>query len=229
MPNATCLQVTGGLIMRNKSPKLFLIVGNPASGKDELIEAVHVIGSLHAEIVPKHTDRSWRIGDDDEMICYDLPDFDNPEKRIENPNYDLENCDISYINYGTTYGIKTSLIWDKLRQGITQVLVVSNKDALNALKATFDDLAIVVYVYAQISSSRYREIEEKKQLDKKRKDPNYTIDYEYINQRVNDFDQAWKLYEDNFMLFNHVFIYADKKEDLFDQIFRLFRAYERGF
>ncbi len=215
--------------MRNKSPKLFLIVGNPASGKDELIEAVHVIGALHGEIVPKHTDRSWRIGDDDEMICPDMPDPINSENTIINPNHDLKNCDITYINYGTTYGIKTSVIWDKLRQGITQVLVVSNKSALNKLKETFDDLAVIVYVYAQITSLEYREIEEKKQLDKKNKDPNYIIDYDYINQRVNDFDLAWKLYEDNFMLFNHVFIFADKKEDLFDQIFRLFRAYERGF
>lgn len=36
------------------------------------------------------------------------------------------------------------------------------------------------------------------------------------------------LFVNNFDKFNHVLIYEDKYEDLYDQLFRLFRAYERG-
>ena len=204
--------------MTKNTPRLFIVVGNPASGKDELIAAVNVIGSLHAEIVPKHTNRPWRAGDDAEMICCDGPN---------QAEFDLKNCDIVYTNYGSDYGIKSSYIWGKLKNGISQVLVVSNKDALNKLKKMFGDLAVVIYVYAPITSDEYRAIEEKKQKDKQKVDPEYVINHSYIDERVHNFDMAWKLYEDNFILFDHVFIYADKREDLFDQIFRLFRAYEK--
>lgn len=36
------------------------------------------------------------------------------------------------------------------------------------------------------------------------------------------------LFVDNFDKFDHVLIYEDKYEDLYDQLFRLFRAYEKG-
>ena len=36
------------------------------------------------------------------------------------------------------------------------------------------------------------------------------------------------LFVNNFDKFNHVLIYEDKYEDLYDQLFRLFRAYEKG-
>lgn len=204
--------------MSRYTPRLFIVVGNPASGKDELIAAVNVIGTLHAEIVPKHTNRLWIVGDGSEMIC---PNGPNSQQ------YDLDNCDITYLNYGTKYGIKSSYIWSKLKKGINQVVVVSNKDALNKLKKMFGDLAVVIYVYAPITSDEYRASEEQKQQKKQTSDPKYIINQEYIDERVHNFDMAWKLYEDNFLLFDHVFIYADKQEDLFDQIFRLFRAYEK--
>ena len=41
--------------------------------------------------------------------------------------------------------------------------------------------------------------------------------YKELSMFVNNFDK-----------FDHVLIYEDKKEDLFDQVFRLFRAYENG-
>jgi len=205
------------------------VVGSPASGKDELISAVNILGSLHAEIVPKHTNRTWRPGDDVEMICEWMPDPTNENgPYIRNEDYDLDGCDITYLNYNTKYGIKTNTIWEKLRTGISQVLVVSNKEALNELRHKFGKLAIILYVYSQITREEYLEKERVKEEKKKKTDSNYVSDPDYLKQRADNFDMTWKLYEDNFMLFDHVFIYADKEEDLFDQIFRLFRAYERG-
>lgn len=213
--------------MQNFTPRLFLVVGNPASGKDELISAVHIIGSLHAEIVPKHTDRNWRPGDDDEMICAFVPD-DNTGEMVKNDNYDLKGCDVQYTNYGNTYGIKTSYIWDQLLSGRFQVLVVSNKKALNKLKSIFGHIAVTIYVYSHFSREDYRKKEYERERTKQEQLPNYIINQEYIDMRVEAFDMAWRLYEDNFLLFDHVLIYADKQEDLFDQIFRLFRAYEKA-
>ena len=115
--------------MINYTPRVFVVVGSPASGKDELIKAVNLLGSIHAQIVSKHTNRDWRWDDEEEMICKRI--LDNTGKMVKNPNFDIENCDIVYHNYGTIYGIKTDDIWEGLKEGIHQVLVVSNIDALN--------------------------------------------------------------------------------------------------
>lgn len=217
--------------MHNFTPRLFLVVGSPGSGKDELMTAVNTIGSLHAEIVPKHTSRLQNTDDGDEMICRAWIDEDG-NTEIPNPKWDLEGCDVKYENFGTYYGIKTSAIWDRLRQGIMQVAVVSDSDALNQLKGKFGNLAVVVYVYSQISREEYREKQIEKKLNPKNRNAKTELtgdDLAYIEKRVADFDKAWQIYVDNFMLFDHVLIYADMQEDLFDQVFRLFRAYERGF
>lgn len=215
--------------MQSYTPRLFIVVGNPASGKDELISAVNILGSLHAEIVPKHTNRPWRPGDDDEMICELMPNPDDYNlPLVHNNKYDLKGCDIIYTNYDTQYGIKTEEIWNKLCTGISQVLVVSNRDALNNLKKIFGSLAVILYVYSQITKEEYLSREKEKEEKKANSDPNYIINSDYLNQRAENFEQTWMLYQNNFLLFDHVFIYADKEEDLYDQIFRLFRAYEKG-
>ncbi len=217
--------------MHNFTPRIFLVVGSPGSGKDELMTAVNTIGSLHAEIVPKHTSRIRNADDGDEMICRAWLDQDG-KTEISNPRWDLDGCDVRYENFGTQYGIKTVEIWNKLRQGIMQVAVVSDSDALNQLKGKFGNLAVVVYVYSQISREQYREKQIQNKLNPKggtAKSELTDDDLIYIEKRVTDFDKAWQIYVDNFMLFDHVLIYADMQEDLFDQVFRLFKAYERGF
>ena len=113
-----------------------------------------------------------------------------------------------------------------------QVAVVSDSDALNQLKGKFGNLAVVVYVYSQISREQYREQQIQNKLNPKngtKKSQLTEDDLAYIEKHVADFDKAWQIYVDNFILFDHVLIYADMQEDLFDQVFRLFKAYERGF
>lgn len=217
--------------MHNFTPRLFLVVGSPGSGKDELMTAVNTIGSLHAEIVPKHTSRLQNADDGEEMICRARLDEDG-KLEITNPKWDLDGCDVKYENFGTQYGIKTSVIWDRLCQGIMQVAVVSDSNALNQLKGKFGNLAVVIYVYSQISREQYKENQIQSRLNPRNGKPKLELtddDLAYIEKRVADFDKAWQIYVDNFMLFDHVLIYADMQEDLFDQVFRLFKAYERGF
>lgn len=41
------------------------------------------------------------------------------------------------------------------------------------------------------------------------------IDSNELGKKSNDFDIAWKLYENNFMIFDHFFIHTEKEEDLY--------------
>ncbi|MBD5131202.1 MAG: hypothetical protein HDT28_01195 [Clostridiales bacterium] len=54
-------------------PKTFILAGNAASGKDELIRAVKDLGRLQAEIIPKYTVRRQEKDDEEEMICCTIP------------------------------------------------------------------------------------------------------------------------------------------------------------
>lgn len=208
--------------MINYTPKLFIVVGNPASGKDELIRAINTLGKLHADIVPKYTDRECRYDDGSEMICKFI--IDDSGKFIINPYYNMNKCNIQYENYKTKYGIDTDDIWNGLKKGVHQVLVVSNINALNQLKRIFGNLSVIIYIYSEVTKEEYMQKELK---NFKEKDfDNKSNKSEYLKQREENFDMAWNLYEDNFMLFNHVFIFTKREEDLYDQIFRLFRYYE---
>jgi ribose 1,5-bisphosphokinase PhnN len=191
--------------------KLFVIVGTPGSGKDLLIRAVGRLGTQHAQIVPKHSSRARRWWDDgDEIICR------------EDPGYDLGNCDIQYENYGDRYGIKSSQIWEGLSDGIFQVVVVSNVEAINKLRDTFGELVALVYVHSEVDADEYRRIEAERKSD-----PEY-LDAEYVEQRVKNYRLAFDIFLENYLAFNHVLINSSPAENLYDQMFRLFRAYERG-
>lgn len=186
------------------TPRLFVIVGTPGSGKDLLIRAVNDLGTLHADILPKHTSRARRADDGDEMIC------------PRDPGYDLEGCDIRYDNYGDEYGIKSNEIWKGLRGNRFQVAVVSDIEAIRELHRIFRELMVLIYVHSDRSVEEYR-CEAVKHGGTN-----------YVERRAAEYEQAHKLYLEYFLAFNHVLIYAGLEEDLYDQIFRLFRAYERG-
>lgn len=186
------------------TPKLVLVVGTPGSGKDLLIRAVNDLGAQHAQIVPKHTSRTRRPDDGKEMIC------------IGDPEYNLKACDLTYENFGDLYGMETSLIWSGLRKGIFQVAVISNITALNNLKKLFGELVMLVYVHSEMRADEYLNAEAGSDQNS-----------EYIRKRVEKYHAAHDVYLRNFLAFDHVLIYTGVQEDLFDQIFRLFRAYER--
>jgi hypothetical protein len=84
------------------TPRLFVIVGTPGSGKDLVIRAVNDMGSHHAQIVPKHTSRKRRRNDGNEMVFH------------MDPEYDLDGCDIKYENYSLVKLILEPLQLDKV-------------------------------------------------------------------------------------------------------------------
>lgn len=186
-------------------PRLFIVVGSPGSGKDILVRAVYDLGTQHADIVSKHTSRKRRADDGREMIC------------PGDEGYNLSKCDVVYHNYGDQYGIDTRRIWKGLEAGVFQVVVVSNVAAINALRTIFGPLVVLIYVHSEITPEAYAEMEAP-----------HGSDSEYIARRREKYRMAFDNYLKNFLSFDHVLIYADVDEDLYDQIFRLFRAYERG-
>lgn len=76
------------LSTKNKrSEKLFIICGNAASGKDDIIQSINTMGKLQAFILPKYTSRAQDIDDGAEMICQFIPRADimeNLEKETTN-------------------------------------------------------------------------------------------------------------------------------------------------
>lgn len=188
------------------SVRLYVVVGTPGSGKDELVRAVRILGETHAGVVPKHTSRQRHDEDGDEMIC------------ASDPGYDLDSCQLVYGNYKSRYGVRTDQVWAGLRRGVSQVLVVSNPGAIRQLIAEFDSFITLVYVHSVLDESH---LEEQARLN-----PDWNP--EYFQERRDNYWDAFDFYEQNVTAFDHVLIHAGPNEDLYDQIFRLFRAYERG-
>ena len=189
----------------NNPPRLVVMVGAPGSGKDLLIRAINDLGAQHAQIVPKHTFRDRNLDDGNEMICPSDPDFN------------FEACDITYEMYEDRYGFECSRIWNGLRKGIFQVLVVGEPNAINKLHEIFGELMILVYVHSEITPEEYKRTE---------------IAYgsnSYVERRAKtkNYMNSFEIFIKNYLAFDHVLIYSGSPEDLFDQIFRLFRAYER--
>jgi ribose 1,5-bisphosphokinase PhnN len=187
------------------SQRLFVIVGTPGSGKDLIIRAIDDLGTQHARIVPKHTSRSRRADDQNEMIC------------PGDPGYDLEGCDIPYENYDDKYGIKTENIWEGLRNGFHQLVTVSDIMAINRLRDVFGELMVLVYVHSNVTPEEYRE-----------KESSLGEDTGYVERRAAKYQFAFDAYLENFLAFQHTLIFTGVAEDLYDQIFRLFRAYRLG-
>lgn len=188
---------------RKNTARLFVIVGNTPyinipNGKDLIIQAVDSMGALHASIIPKYTSRSLKSDDGNEMIC-DCK-FEKIENgyRIVTPDGDVCYGDIVYERNGNTYGFSSQNIWNGLKRGKFQVVVISDAMTINELRKKFGGLVVLVYVHSH----------------------NY--------QKPNIIDAEFKLFSQNFDLFDHVLIYENKAEELYDQLFRLFRAYENG-
>lgn len=188
------------------SVRLYVVVGTPGSGKDLLVRAVRNLGETHAGVVPKHTSRERHSDDGDEMVC------------INDPGYDLNSCQLAYGNYKSRYGVRTDLVWAGLKRGVSQVLVVSNPEAIRQLIKEFDAFITLVYVHSVLDES---DLEEQARMH---------TDWNagYFQERRDNYWDAFDFYEQNVTAFDHVLIHAGANEDLYDQIFRLFRAYERG-
>ena len=196
---------TGYNTYKKSTARLFIIVGNTpntylTNGKDLIIQAVDSMGALHASIIPKYTSRAPKSDDGNEMIC-SCSFLQNKDGSftITTPTGQKHKGDIIYERKGNIYGFSSKGIWKGLKCGKFQVIVISDAGTINRLRDKFGGLVVLVYVHSH--------------------------NYEQSNVST---ETEFKLFSKNFDMFNHVLIYEDKDEDLYDQIFRLFRAYEKG-
>lgn len=183
--------------------KIYVFTGNPGSGKDEALETIRVQGILHSIILPKHTTRNREPNDGEEMIC------------PEDEGYDMESCDIQYDNFETTYGINTKELQERLDDGISSSVVVSDPEALAQLRKKFPQEIVNIYMQG-LSKEEYM-IKEKNRLEEP-----------YVKKRIAKYDKADQLYYKEWMNFQHVIIDNRDLSDLKVQIDTIQRYYETG-
>lgn len=81
---------------RNGKPKLFIIAGNAASGKDEIIQAVNDMGKLQATIIPKFTSRMQDEDDGNEMICQYIPKMSRMQEYEDKYEAELQEKEVDF-------------------------------------------------------------------------------------------------------------------------------------
>lgn len=188
---------------KQEKPKVYVFSGNPGSGKDEALETIRIQGILHSIILPKHTTRHREESDGEEMICPTDEEFD------------IESCDLLYNNFGDTYGINTEEIKERLKDGISTSVVISNKAALEELKEKFPEAVVNIYIQG-LSKEEYI-IQQKEHLEE-----------EYVKKRIQEYEKADELYYNQWLDFNHVIINNGDLSDLKRQIDSIQRYYEAG-
>ena len=190
-------------IKQSPSPKIYVFIGNPGSGKDNALEIIRVQSLLHSIIMPKHTTRKRKEDDGEEMIC--------PEDELFNMN----SCDLRYNNYGSTYGINTQKLDERLKDGISSSLIVSNAEAIKKLQAKYTDDLVTIYIHG-LSKEEYK-IQQKDHLED-----------DYVKERLEKYEQADELYYNNWLDFNHVIIDNGDATDLKLQLDNIMTYYEEG-
>lgn len=183
--------------------KIYAFIGNPGSGKDEALETIKIQGILHSIILPKHTSRHRKPDDGEELIC------------PGDANFDMDSCDIQYSNFGTTYGINSNELRQRLNDGVSSSIVVSNPSALKKLNKKFPEQLVKIYIHG-LSKEEYI-IQQKNNLND-----------EYVQKRIADYDKANQLYYNQWLDFNHVIINNDNITDLKIQIDGIMKFYEKG-
>lgn len=191
------------MVKQGSNPKIYVFIGNPGSGKDKALETIRVQSLLHSIIMPKHTTRARKEDDGEEMIC--------PGDEL----FDIDSCDLTYINYGNTYGIDTQELQERLENGISSSIVVSNAEAIKKLKERFPNELVTIYIHG-LSKEEYS-IQQKDYLED-----------EYVKKRLEKYHQADELYYNQWLDFNHTIIDNNDLTDLKLQIDNIMRYYEEG-
>lgn len=215
---------------KNK-PVIYVVSGNGASGKDELIEATNALGKLYADVLPKYTSRNQRKDDGSELICKNNITSDN--KFISNIEYQhyIKNKALNptqyLIYYGNNntyeYAIDLKMLNAKLKEGRSVVIALSDIATISALKKIYPDQVITIYCNSQISKEEFLKVNELEDSDG------------VVKNKGEAFEEQQETFIDNYLAYRHVIIYAEnelghasdaRQEELIDQLFRIFRAYE---
>lgn len=175
---------------------IFVVMGAKKSGKDEIIRGVSDLAGLHAQIIPKFTSRDRQEDDGKELRCNYI---------FEKKSYD---------------GIYDVLSREDDRQYECDIVYQKNDnyygiDSRQIWKGLRNH-KFQVLVASEIEA-----------IDSLKKKFGSLVKLIYIHgQDVEENSPEFQMFVRNFDAFDHVLIYESRKEDLYDQLFRLFRAYE---
>lgn len=213
-----------------EKPIIYVVSGNGASGKDELIEATYAMGKLYADVMPKYTSRNQKPDDGPEIICKCNISDKNPNVFIPNPAYSEflkqreENPNRFAVYLGNGGKFEYAIDMQRLRMGLgagrSQVIALSDIPTILMLKDEFGDQVVPIYCNSQISKEEFQ---------------GNAVGDEIDIAKIEEFERQLTDFIENYMLFRHVVIYAEnelghasdsRQEELIDQLFRLFRAYE---
>lgn len=175
---------------------IFVIVGGKNSGKDEVIRAVYELGGLHAQVIPKYTSRARTDDDGKEIWC--------------NYRFDKSEEDGNYI-------VKSQ---ENENEYACDIVYVKNENYYG-----IDSHRI----WAGLRNNKFQVIvaSELEAINNLKKIFGSLVILIYVYSQAEEEDSVeFNLFVDNFDAFDHVLICEDRKEDLYDQLFRLFRAYE---
>ncbi len=182
---------------RNKS-KILVITGSEKSGKDQIISAMQDLAKNKTIIIKKHTSRNAMLDDGEEMICANVIDFDKSteEKIVYKPNPNY-NLEECNLKY--------------MRRG--------NVYGLKTLEI-WEGLQKGMFQVIALSNAEA--------INKLIKMFGDLVVLIYVHSGIpcSDYDSAFSLYINNTVKYNHVIIFEDKKEDLYDQVFRILHHYE---
>ncbi len=176
---------------------IFVIVGGKASGKDEIIRAVYELGSLHAQIVPKFTSRNRSLEDGREIKCNYIFEKENKEKK-------------GYI-------VRSQ---EDDKEYFCDIVYKKNENyyGINTHQ-----------IWKGLRSNKFQVIvvSELEAINSLRKIFGSLVKLIYIHGQDDEENSLeFQMFVQYFDFFDHVLIYESRKEDLYDQLFRLFRAYE---
>lgn len=182
---------------RNKS-KVFIITGASNSGKDDVIAAIRDLAKNKAMIVTKRTTRNQKLDDENELICKNIIDKEKSEGRslVYKPNPEYDLMECD-VKYS--------------RRGNTYGIKTSEIwDGLQ--KGMFQVISISEEEAINKLISMFGGL--------------VVLIYVHSSKPSDDSELAFNTYINNINNYDHVLICEDKKEDLFDQVFRLFHFYE---
>lgn len=185
-------------------PKLYVFIGSPGSGKDEVLNMIKLQGIYHSVIIPKLTDRERRKDDGDELIFPEELGNKNFWQNINPDRYLL------YSNFGTKYAIDCKMIEERLKAGVPCSIIVSNRNAIESLEKNFPGQVVSIYM-SGLSKEQY-EKEHKSELDSL-----------YIKPRLEEYDNTDSLYVGGF--FDNIII-STSPDDTKLQLFNIMERYE---
>ncbi len=182
---------------RNKS-KVFILTGSENSGKDFVLSAIRDLAKNKAMVISKRTSRNQKWNDSSEIICRNI--IDREHSTEDNVVY-KPNPDYNMLSCNIKYS----------RRGNTYGIKTSE---------IWDGLQKGMFQVISLS--------EEEAINKMIKifGGLIVLIYVHSNSPADDYDISYLTYVNNMDKYDHVLIFEDKKEDLYDQVFRLLHHYE---